>query len=150
MDPFRDRSSTRRKPWDSTSKSQWRTFADLDTAVRAFAVKPGGGVLIPASNFGVAHREAIVRLVLRYRLPSIGSGPSYAAGGGLLSYGGNVSEIFRQSASYVDRVLRGEKPSDLPVQNPTKYIITVNLTTAKALGLTLPPSLLVQADQLFR
>jgi len=124
--------------------------SDLESSVAAFARKPGGALAVPPANFNVEHRAAIVRLANRYRLPSIGAGPAWPRSGGFMSYGTDIAGIFRQSAGYVDRILRGEKPGDLPVQNPTKLVFAINLKTAKALGLTIPASLLVQADEVIR
>jgi putative ABC transport system substrate-binding protein len=93
------------------------------------------------------HREELVLLAARYRLPAVYPWRFFPELGGLLSYGSDQRDMFRTAASYVDRILRGEKPADLPVQAPTKYELVINLTTAKALGLTVPPSLLARADE---
>jgi len=122
--------------------------AEIEAAVVALAGEPGGG-LIPASDpFNTAHRGLIITLAKRHRVPAVyGGGTLFAAEGGLMTYGPDFYDIFRRSASYVDRILRGEKPADLPVQAPTKYELAINLKTAKALGLSVPPSLLARADE---
>jgi putative tryptophan/tyrosine transport system substrate-binding protein len=99
------------------------------------------------SPWGATHRELIVSLATRYRLPNIYAFRSYAAAGGLASYGPDPNDELRRAADYVDRILKGEKPGDLPVQAPTKYNLVINLKTAKSLGLTIPPSLLARADE---
>ena len=93
------------------------------------------------------HSDLIVTLAARHRLPAISSGRQFVAGGGLISYGADLVEQFRHAAGYVDRILKGEKPADLPVQTPTKYRLAINLQTAKALGLDVPPTLLARADE---
>jgi putative ABC transport system substrate-binding protein len=95
----------------------------------------------------VVHRDLIIRLAARYKLPSVFHRRLFVASGGLMSYGADVIDQFRQAAGYVDRILRGEKPADLPVQAPTKYELVINLKTAKALGLDVPPMLLARADE---
>jgi len=95
----------------------------------------------------VTHRELIVTLAARYKLPAVYSNRYYAASGGLISYGANFVDQFRRAAGYVDRILKGEKPADMPVQAPTKYELVINLKTAKTLGLTVPQSLLARADE---
>jgi putative ABC transport system substrate-binding protein len=121
--------------------------ADIERAVTSFAQEPDGGVSIAFDAFNIVHRRKIVELAARHHLPAIYATSQFAEGGGLLSYGFSQSEQFRQAASYVDRILRGEKPADLPVQQPTKFELVINLKTAKALGLTIPPTLLARADQ---
>ena len=109
---------------------------------------PNGGLLLPPDGTSIVHRELIIALAARHRLPSVYAIRFFVAAGGLMSYGTDQDEIFRQAASYVDRILRGAKPADLPVQAPTKYETSLNLKTAKALGLDVPPSLLVRADEM--
>ena len=107
----------------------------------------GGLVLIPDVSTAV-HRNLVIALAARHRLPAVYWDRSIVAAGGLMSYGNDLVDTFRQAASYVDRILRGDKPADLPVQAATKFETVVNLKTAKALGLTVPPGLLVAADEL--
>jgi len=109
-------------------------------------VPNGGLVLIPDISTAV-HRDLIIALATRHRLPAVYWDRSLVAAGGLMSYGNDLVDSFRQAASYVDRILRGDKPADLPVQAATRFETTVNLKTAKALGLTVPPGLLVAADE---
>jgi putative tryptophan/tyrosine transport system substrate-binding protein len=103
---------------------------------------------MPPDATVITHRDLVIALAARHRLPAVYSLKLFVAAGGLMSYGTDQNEMFRLAASYVDRILRGDKPADLPVQAPTKFETTVNLRTAKALGLTLPPGLLVAADEL--
>jgi putative tryptophan/tyrosine transport system substrate-binding protein len=122
--------------------------ADIERAIESFARVPNGGlVLIPDVSTAV-HRNLIIALAARHRLPAVYWDRSLVAAGGLMSYGNDLVDVFRQAASYVDRILRGDKPADLPVQAATKFETVVNLKTAKALGLTVPPGLLVAADEL--
>jgi putative ABC transport system substrate-binding protein len=118
--------------------------ADLDAALASMAKEPVGAVIIPA-NLPLPIRQ-ITDATVRYRLPSVSLLTQFAEAGGLMSYGASVSDIRRRTASYVDKVLRGAKPADLPVEQPTKFELVINLKTAKALGLTIPPSLLARAD----
>jgi putative tryptophan/tyrosine transport system substrate-binding protein len=122
--------------------------AEIERVITAFASEPNGGlIVIPHVTIGV-HRDLIAQLAARYGLPAVWPFRSFiATNGGLVSYGVDVADLFRRAAVYVDRILRGAKPSDLPVQNPTKYELVINLKTAKALGLTVPPSLLATADE---
>jgi putative tryptophan/tyrosine transport system substrate-binding protein len=99
------------------------------------------------SAASLAHRDLIVTLAARHKLPAVYFNRFFVAGGGLISYGANVIGQYRLAAGYVDRILKGAKPADLPVQNPTKYEMAINLKTAKALGITMPPSVLVRADE---
>ena len=123
------------------------TAADIQAAIPAFALVPNGGLILLPSPVATAHRELIASVALRRGLPSIYLSRIYPMSGGLMSYGINLIEPYRQAAVYVDRILRGEKPADLPVQAPTKYELVVNVRTAKALGLEIPPSLLARADE---
>ena len=120
---------------------------EIERALAAFAHEPNGGVIVTASTSSGAHRESIISLTMRYRLPAVYPFRYYSADGGLASYGPDVIEAYRRAAAYVDRILKGEKPTDLPVQAPTKYELVINLRTAKAIGLYLPPALLARADE---
>ena len=119
---------------------------EINHAVTAFARLAGGCLIVTASPLAIVHRELIVTLAARHRLPAIYFLRAFVNGGGLASYGPDVINPYRQAAGYVDRILRGEKPGDLPVQAPTKYELVINLKTAKALGLDLPASVLSRAD----
>ena len=124
-----------------------QNMAEVETALAAVARDPGGGLIIAADPFMVANRGAIAGLLEHYRLPSIASARLYPMEGGLMSYGPDTADIFRRSAAYVDRILKGEKPADLPVQGPDKFEFVINLKTAKALGLDVPTTLLAQAHE---
>jgi putative tryptophan/tyrosine transport system substrate-binding protein len=121
--------------------------AEMESAVTAFARSPNGGLIATGSALTVVRRDLIIALAARYRLPAVYYDRYYAAAGGLMSYGSNNVELFRLAAAYVDRILKGEKPADLPVQSATKYELIINLKTAKALGLDVPSSLLARADE---
>ena len=123
-----------------------RDEAEIERGIAAFARAGDGGVIVTAGGSG-AHRKLIIDLVARYKLPTIYPYRYYAADGGLIVYGPNTHEPVRRAAGYVDRILKGEKPGDMPVQAPTKYDLIVNLKTAKALGLDVPPALLARADE---
>jgi len=116
-------------------------------AITAFARAPNGGLILTASALSSVHRDLIVALAAQYKLPAVYYERLFVAAGGLLSYGANFTGQFRAAAGYVDRILRGEKPADLPVQAPTKYELVINLKAAKALGLTIPPSVLARVDE---
>jgi putative ABC transport system substrate-binding protein len=120
---------------------------EIERALIAFARQPNGGLIATPGAGVLMHRELIVRIAAQHRLPAIYSTRSHAVSGGLVSYGIDEVEQFRRAAGYVDRILKGEKPADLPVQAPTRYELIINLKTAKALGLELPPSLLARADE---
>jgi putative ABC transport system substrate-binding protein len=120
---------------------------EIERAVGAFAPNPNGGLLVFPGTYTSVNREVILAAAIRHRLPAIYPFRGFTETGGLLSYGVDSIELFRQGASYVNRILRGEKPADLPIQGPTKFELVVNLKTAKALGLTVPPSLLARADE---
>jgi putative ABC transport system substrate-binding protein len=124
-----------------------RDPAEIENSVATFARTPNGGLILTASALSGVHRDLITSLAARYKLPATYQERSYAAAGGLVSYGPNFSDQFRRAAGYVDRILKGEKPADLPVQAPTKYELVINLKTAKALGLTVPSMLLALADE---
>jgi ABC-type uncharacterized transport system substrate-binding protein len=124
-----------------------RDAPEIERAITAFARSANGGLVVTGSALAVTHRETIAALAARHKLPAVYSGRFYVTVGGLLSYGPDFLDQFRQAAGYVDRILKGEKPADLPVQAPTKYELAINLKTAKALGLTVPSSLLARADE---
>jgi putative ABC transport system substrate-binding protein len=123
-----------------------RDPAEIENSVAAFARAPNGGLILTASALSGVHRDLIISLAARYKLPATYQEQSYAAAGGLVSYGSNFPDQYRRAAGYVDRILKGVKPADLPVQAPTKYDLVINLKTAKALGLEVPPMLLARAD----
>jgi putative ABC transport system substrate-binding protein len=120
---------------------------ELERALADFARATNAGLIVPLSTSSIAHRERIVALAARHRLPAIYPSRLDAAIGGLISYGPDFLDQYRRAASYVDRILKGEKPADLPVQAPTKYELVINLKTANALGLEVPPTLLARADE---
>jgi putative ABC transport system substrate-binding protein len=121
--------------------------AEMERAIAAFAAVSNGGMIVTGSARAVINRDLIIALAARHKLPAIYFERYFVGAGGLISYGPDFIDQFRQAASYVDRILRGEKPADLPVQAPTKYELVVNLKTAKALGLTVAPTLLGSADE---
>lgn len=120
---------------------------EIEHAVSAFARDPNGGLVVAASAASLVHHDLIVALAAQHRLPAAYAYRSFATGGGLLSYGPDVTDLYRRAAAYVDRILRGERPGDLPVEPPSKYELVINLKTARALGLEVPPSLLMRADE---
>ena len=124
-----------------------RDADEIEQAVTTFARSANGGLIITGSPLAVLHRRLIITLAARYKLPAIYFESGFVSDGGLISYGTDFVDQFRQAAGYVDRVLKGEKPADLPVQAPNKYDLAINLKTAKALGLTIPQSLLATADR---
>jgi putative ABC transport system substrate-binding protein len=119
----------------------------IERSVAAFARSANGGLIVTASTSAVIHRELITTLASRYKLPAVYYRRYFVTTGGLISYGPDFLDQFRSAAGYVDRILKGEKPADMPVQAPTKYELAINLKTAKALGLTVPDSLLARADE---
>jgi putative ABC transport system substrate-binding protein len=120
---------------------------EIERAVAAFARSSNGGLIVTSGSGSVIHRDLIITLAARHKLPAVYGDRHFVAGGGLISYGPDRVDQYRQAARYVDRVLKGEKPADLPVQAPTKFELVINLKTAKALGLTVPPSLLASANE---
>jgi putative ABC transport system substrate-binding protein len=123
--------------------------SDIESAIAAFARVPNSGLIVTASAAAATatRSESIITLAARYKLPTISPFTSFVTGGGLMSYGADFVEQYRRAAGYVDRILKGEKPADLPVQAPNKYHLLINLKTSKALGLAIPPSLLARADE---
>jgi len=124
-----------------------RDAGEIERAVTAFARSPNGGLIATASALTLAHRELIIALAAQYKLPAVYYRRYFVEGGGLMAYGYDTLEQYRGAAGYVDRILKGEKPAELPVQAPTKYELVINLKTAKTLGLTIPPSALARADE---
>jgi putative ABC transport system substrate-binding protein len=124
-----------------------RDAGEIERGVAAFAQSSNGGLILTASALSVVHRNLTIALAVRHKLPAVYTTRGFVTDGGLISYGANFIDQFRQAAGYVDRILRGEKPADLPVQAPTKYELVINLKTAKALGLDVPTSLLARADE---
>jgi putative tryptophan/tyrosine transport system substrate-binding protein len=120
---------------------------EMESALATFAHNPNGGLIATGSALTFVRRDLIIALAARYRLPAVYYDRNFVAAGGLISYGSNTVEQFRLAATYVDRILKGEKPADLPVQTATKYELVINLKTAKALGLDVPSSLLARADE---
>jgi len=124
-----------------------RDAGEIERAVTAFARSPGGGLIVTAGSTAARHRNLIIALAARNKLPAIYYARFFVAGGGLMSYGPDFIDQYQHAAGYVDRILKGEKPADLPVQTATKYAFVINLKTAKALGLTMPPTVLARADE---
>jgi putative tryptophan/tyrosine transport system substrate-binding protein len=121
--------------------------SEIERAVTAFARSPNGGLILTASALAIVHRNLIIALAAQHKLPAVYYRRYFATSGGLISYGYDVVQQYRGAAGYVDRILKGEKPADMPVQAPTKYELVINLKTAKTLGLTIPQSLLATADE---
>ena len=124
-----------------------RDAAEIDRTVAVFAREPNGGLIVPLSSGATIHRHKIIAIAARHRLPTIYTFRYFTAAGGLASYGPDLTSQYRRAAGYVDRILRGEKPADLPVQRPTKYELALNLKTAKVLGINVPPMLIARADE---
>jgi putative tryptophan/tyrosine transport system substrate-binding protein len=124
-----------------------RDAAEIERAVTVFARAPNGGLIVTGSALAVVRRDLIIALAARHKLPAIYFERFFVTGGGLVSYGPNFTDQFRSAAAYVARILKGEKPAELPVQAPTRYELVINLKTAKALGLDVPPSVLARADE---
>jgi putative ABC transport system substrate-binding protein len=124
-----------------------RDAGEIERGVATFAQSSNGGLILTASALSVVHRNLIIALAVRHKLPAVYTNRGFVTDGGLISYGANLINQFRQAAGYVDRILKGEKPADLPVQAPTKYELIINLKTAKALGLEVPTTLLARADE---
>jgi len=130
-----------------TSAIDVRDTGEIESDIADFARTGTGGLILTSSALAVVHRSLIITLAARHRLPAIFYRRAFVDTGGLISYGYDVVDQYRRSAGYVDRILKGEKPADLPVQAPPKYELVINLNTAKALGITVPPSLLARADE---
>ena len=124
-----------------------RDASEIERAITAFARAANGGLIVTSSALATIHRELIIALAARHRLPAVYPWRVFVADAGLISYGPDDIDQYRRAAAYVDRILKGEKPADLPVQAPTKYELVINLKTAKALGLEVPPTLLARADE---
>ena len=124
-----------------------READEMQRAITAFAHSANGGLIVAGGAATGLHRDVIIKLAAQQRLPALYTDPAFATDGGLIAYGPDRIEQFRQAAGYVDRILKGEKPAELPVQAPTKYELVINLKTAKALGLVVPPTLLARADE---
>jgi putative ABC transport system substrate-binding protein len=120
---------------------------EIERAIADFARSPNGGLIMTGSALAFVHRHLIIALAAKHRLPAVYFQRTLVADGGLISYGADLLDQYRRAASYVDRILKGEKPADLPVQTPTRYELVINLKTAKTLGLAIPPSVLARADE---
>jgi putative ABC transport system substrate-binding protein len=125
-----------------------REANQIERAIERFAQSPNGGLIVASSAIGATNINLIIATAARHKLPAVYIERAFVAAGGLISYGPNFDDQYRRAAAYVDRILRGEKPADLPVQAPSKYELTINVKTAKALGLAVPPSLLARADEI--
>ena len=124
-----------------------RDASEIERGIAAVARSANGGLIVTATASAGVNRDLIITLAARHKLPAVYSNRFEVTGGGLLSYGPDRADQYRRAASYIDRILKGEKPANLPVQAPTKYELVINLKTAKALGLTVPPTLLARADE---
>src|SRR5262245_54995185 len=133
--------------WHGVAAYRYARAGEIERDIGAFAGSPNSGLIVTGSPFATIHRDLIIKLAARHRLPAVYYERSFVTDGGLISYGPDYLDDCRRAAGYVDRILKGEKPADLPVQAPTKYHLIVNLKTAKALGIAVPPSLLARADE---
>ena len=124
-----------------------RNTAEIEEAIAKLGREPGGGLIFPPDAFTLVHHQLLIRLPQQHRLPAVYAYRTYIAQGALISYGPDPYDMFRRSASYVDRIFKGAKPADLPVQQPTKFELAINLKTARALGLQIPDKLLALADE---
>jgi putative tryptophan/tyrosine transport system substrate-binding protein len=124
-----------------------RDADEIEQSIKTLANSPNGGVVVTASARAIRYRDLIISLAARYKLPAVYWERFFVTGGGLISYGPDLLDNYRHAAGYVDRILKGEKPADLPVQAPTKYETVINLKTAKTLGLTLPSAVLARANE---
>jgi putative tryptophan/tyrosine transport system substrate-binding protein len=136
------------RPIARKSEADRSDAGEIERAVAAFARSPNGGLIVTGSALTILHRDLIVALAARHKLPAVYFERYFVTAGGLISYGSDLVDQFRRAAAYVDRILKGEKPADLPVQQPTKVELVINLKTAKALGLDVPPTLLARANEL--
>ena len=127
-----------------------RVGIEIERAVGSFGRAPNGGLVVTTGSAATSHRELIISLAAQHKLPAVYPFRYFVVTGGLISYGPDVLDQFRRAAGYVDRILKGERPADLPVQAPTKYETVINLKTAKALGLTIPETLLATADEVIQ
>ena len=121
--------------------------SDAERDIAAFAQEPNGGLIVVVGSIVTIQHKLIIALAAQHRMPVVYPYRFFVEAGGLASYGPDLADLYRRTAGYVDRILKGEKPADLPVQTPTKYELAINLKTAKALGLTVPPTLLARADE---
>jgi putative tryptophan/tyrosine transport system substrate-binding protein len=124
-----------------------RDAGEIERAISAFARSPNGGLIVTAAPLALVHRELIVTLAARHKLCAVYSVRPFVTAGGLIYYGTDIVDLYRRAAGYIDRILKGEKPADLPVQAPTKFELVINLKTAKDMGIAMPPSLLARADE---
>ena len=124
-----------------------RDTGDIESGISAFAQRPAGGLIVTASAYTAVHRDLIIALAARHKLPAVYPFHYFVTSGGMISYGPDPIEPYRRAAEYVDRILGGEKPGDLPVQAASKFELVINLKTAKALGLSIPPTLVARADE---
>ncbi len=141
--------SFERMPWSipvAVSAAPVRNAAEIEEVIAKLGREPGSGLIAPPDPFIIAQRDAILRSAKKHRVPAVYAYRQFVSEGGLMSYGPDTADIFRRAGSYVDRILRGEKAADLPAQSPVKFELVVNLMTAKAIGLAVPPTLLATAD----
>ncbi len=124
-----------------------RDATEIERAVAAFARVSNGGLIVTGSALAATHRDLIIALAARHKLPAVSANRAYPTSGGLISYGADFTDQYRLAAGYVDRILKGEKPSDLPVQAPTRYELVINLKTANPLGITVPQAIVARADE---
>jgi putative tryptophan/tyrosine transport system substrate-binding protein len=124
-----------------------RNVAEIESAIESFSREPNGGIAVQPNPFTVAERERIITLAARQHLPAVYPYRFFAEDGGLIAYGVDVTDLYQRAATYVDRILKGERPGELPIQQPTKFELVINLKTARALGITVPATLLASADE---
>ena len=131
-----------------STRAPIRNVSELEASISDISREPAGGIVQIPDTYTLAHRDLLIALSARHKVPAVYSNNTFAVSGGLISYAVDSREVFRRAADYVDRILKGAKPVDLPVQQPTKFELAINLKTAKALGITVPPMLLARADEL--